>query len=93
MHTKLKSGKWAQWKKGWGSSLRPVIHGEDPTHISVYIGNMEEDENKNMVEEWDMDAHLNTHSILRKILAKTMMERETIGDLAHMFLSNLRAGM
>ena len=93
MHVKLKRGKQVQWKKGWGSSLRPVIHGEDPTHISVDIGNMEEYENKNMVEEWGMDAHLNTHSILRKILAKTMMERETIVDLAHKVLNNLREDM
>ena len=93
MHAKLKRGKQAQWKKGWGSSLRPVIHGKDPTHYSVDIGNMEEDENKNMVEERGMDAHLNTHSILRRILDKTMMERETIVDLAHKVLNNLREDM
>ena len=40
-----------------------------------------------------MDAHLNPYWIMRKFLAKTMMEWEIFGDLAYQVLSNTREDM
>lgn len=64
-----------------------------PQHVDECISAMEEEEMQTRIEEQVASTGLSLYWVMRKLLAKTMMEREGFGDLVMQVLKNMKEDM